>query len=81
MHHKELGEGRRQRAKRVLNWAIVHQLKTAKINEMKRALQAQSWVGLSSSPLSPRVFELLEEEVCTILQCLPCLPCLLLCTC
>ena len=78
MNRKELGEGRRQRPKRALNWAIVHKLKSAKVKEIKEALQAKTQVRLYSSPLSPKVLELLDEVVCTGL---PCLPSLLLCTC
>ena len=78
MKCKELGEWRRQRAKRVLNWAIVYQLKCAKVKEIKKALEAKTQVRLSSSSFTPRALELLDEEVCTGL---PHLPCLLLFTC
>ena len=75
VHCKERFEGLRQRAKMVLNWAIIYQLKAAAIKKLVHHS------GYSGFPLSPRFLDLLDEEVCItvcLLYCGYCY-CMLLC--
>ena len=65
MARKELGERKRQGAKRLLNWAIIFQLKMAKVKKIRQALEAKTHAKLSGSFSAPRALELLDEEVCT----------------
>ena len=51
----------KQRARLVVEWAIYQVFRAAALKAKKGLHQ----LGLSTSPLSPRVIEILDEEVCT----------------
>ena len=51
----------KQRARLVVEWAINQAFRAATLKAKKGLHQ----LGLSTSPLSPRVIEILDEEVCT----------------
>ena len=50
----------KQRARLVVEWAINQAFRAAALKAKKGLHQ----LGLSTSPLSPRVIEILDEEVC-----------------
>ena len=51
----------KQKARLVVEWAINQAFRAAALKAKKGLHQ----LGLSTSPLSPRVIEILDEEVCT----------------
>ena len=51
----------KQRARLVVEWVINQAFRAAALEAKKDLHQ----LGLSNSPLSPRVIEILDEEVCT----------------
>ena len=51
----------KQKARLVVEWAINQAFRAAALKAKKGLHQ----LGLSTAPLSPRVIEILDEEVCT----------------
>ena len=58
--HRERSEGVKQRARLVVEWAMNQAFRAAALKARKGLHQ----LGLSTAPLSPRVIEILEDEVC-----------------